>query len=281
MSRPPRRVVHLSDVHLLGEPRPRGALERVATALVSYARRLDPAGRRRKLVRALAEARRLGADEVVISGDLTELGTSDQFEELAGALHGSGIDPDGIVLVPGNHDLYTAADGWRRALGGPLRAFARAAAEAAGKIVERGDMAYLPVDATVFQPITRSNGFLAPDAAEALARRLADPALARRSVAVVLHHPPVPHGDRVRQWIDGLIGHGILGEILARHGDVQVLHGHQHRRIDRTLGSAWSRALGASAVVDDREDAGPRVRLYELVRGRLAPVEPEPPARVA
>lgn len=281
MSRLPRRVVHLSDVHLLGEPRPRGVVERVATALVSYARRLDPAGRRRKLVRALAEARRLGADEVVISGDLTELGTVDQFEELAAALHGSGLDPDAIVLVPGNHDLYTAADGWRRALTGPLRAFARAAADAAGKIVDRGDRAYLPIDATVFQPITRSNGMLGPDAAEALARRLADPVLARRAVTIVLHHPPVPHGDRVRQWVDGLIGHGILGELLARHGHVQVLHGHQHRRIDRTLGSSWSRALGAPAVVDDREDTPPKVRLYQDERGLLTPVEPEPPARVA
>lgn len=272
-------MVHLSDVHLLGEPRPRGTLERVATALVSYARRLDPAGRRRKLTRALAEARRLEADQVVITGDLTELGTDDQFEELAMALHDSGIPADAFVLVPGNHDVYTAADAWRRALAGPLAAFAGGAAEAPGKVVERGDLVVLPVDATVFQPITRSNGLLSPDAAQAIARRLVDPLLARRSVALALHHPPVPHADRVRQWIDGLLGHGLLAELLARHGDVQVLHGHQHRSIERTLGGSFARALGASAVVDDREDA-PRVRLYELRAGLLVDAL-TPAARVA
>jgi 3',5'-cyclic AMP phosphodiesterase CpdA len=209
----------------------------------------------------------------VITGDLTELGTPDQFEELAAVLHDARIDPDALVLVPGNHDVYTAADAWRRALAGPLRAFARAAAEAAGKVVERGDLAFLPIDATVFQPITRSNGLVGPDVVEALARRLADPALARRSVAVVLHHPPVPHAHRARQWIDGLIGHGVLADLLARHQHVQVLHGHQHRSVDRNLGASFARALGAPAVVDDLDDA-PRLRVYELEASLLVDAGP-------
>src|SRR5689334_19419167 len=115
------RIAHLSDVHTL-EPRP--SAYGWGLKFVSIGRELDATGRMKKLERALAAARRSGADHYVISGDLTEMGTREQFETFAGVLHASGIDPAAMTLVPGNHDLYTEGGAWEKALKGPLRAFA-------------------------------------------------------------------------------------------------------------------------------------------------------------
>jgi 3',5'-cyclic AMP phosphodiesterase CpdA len=113
---------------------------------LSLGRALDAGARRKKLVRSLRTAVRSGADHVIVSGDLTESGTPEQFEALADALHEVRIDPEHLTLVPGNHDAYAAPDAWARALEGPLRAWAMASATAPGKIVERGGLAILPLD---------------------------------------------------------------------------------------------------------------------------------------
>ena len=119
------RIAHLSDVHML-ETRP--GRSRAGWSMrhhfLSFGRPLDVAGRRRKLASALSAARRAGAGHVVISGDLTETGLPGEYEALAEALHACEFAPDRITLVPGNHDLYASPDAWRRAIDGPLAAFA-------------------------------------------------------------------------------------------------------------------------------------------------------------
>src|ERR1700716_1900115 len=126
------RVAHLSDVHML-ESRPSvGTAYNWSTRLVSYARALEPVARARRLSQALSAAVRSGATHYVISGDLTEIGSDVQFAVFAEALHDSGISPDRITLVPGNHDAYTTPDGWKRALEGPLAAFRASSAAEAG-----------------------------------------------------------------------------------------------------------------------------------------------------
>jgi 3',5'-cyclic AMP phosphodiesterase CpdA len=232
---------------------------------VSYARTLDSRERARKLSRALAETVSRGATHVVISGDLTEIGSDAQFEALAASLHDSGITPDRVTLVPGNHDAYTSHDGWRRALGGPLEAFRASSASEPGQVVDRGEVVFLPIDSTCYQSIARSGGELTAETAAALARRLNDPALQSRAVVLVQHHPPFQHKPGPWNWIDGLRGSARLTELLAKHTNVQVLHGHLHRLADRLLGN--SRVFGAPAVVDDGD--APRVRMYEARGGVL------------
>src|SRR5689334_22760877 len=100
-----RRIAHLSDVHTL---EPSKQAYGWGVKFVSIHRPLDAAARLRKLARALAAARRSGADHVVISGDLTEMGSEAQFAAFAEVLDASGIDPDRVTLVPGNHDAYTS-----------------------------------------------------------------------------------------------------------------------------------------------------------------------------
>jgi 3',5'-cyclic AMP phosphodiesterase CpdA len=261
---PVRRVAHLSDLHVLAP------LRRQAWGqhLVSIGRPLDAFARRAKVKRALTAAARSGADHIVVSGDLTEMGTDRELETFAEMMDEARLDPDKVTLVPGNHDAYTTTDAFSRALDGPLKAFRRCAAEEHGKVVDLGHMYLLPLDVTRAQPVTRSAGEISADGIRAVAGRMSDPTLKKKPVLVVQHHPPFEHARKAWQWIDGLIGASALAESFARHERVQVLHGHLHKAVDKVFGVASARAFGAAAVVDDDEDV-PRVRLYEWHDGAL------------
>jgi Icc protein len=262
------RIAHLSDVHML-DARPSGARSGYSMGhrFLSFGRSLDAVGRRRKLVHALSAARRVGADHVVISGDLTEIGSPGEFECLAETLHESGIVPERVTLVPGNHDLYTSPDAWTRALEGPLSAFAPTSATTPGKIVECAGVRFMPLDVARYQPVTRSAGWIDDDAIDALQRRAADPGLADRPLVVVQHHPPFVRATQAWQWIDGLVGAARLMSLLETFRNLFVLHGHLHSAVNRVLSCGVARVLGATATVDDKD--APRVRLYDVRGGQL------------
>jgi 3',5'-cyclic AMP phosphodiesterase CpdA len=234
---------------------------------LSFGRPLDPVGRRRKLAHALSAARRVGAHHVVISGDLTEIGTPGEFECLAESLHDSGIAPSRITLVPGNHDLYTSPDAWRAALDGPLAAFKETSADRPGRIVECQGVRFLPVDVAYHQPVTRSSGWMSDAVFDIVHGRAADTAFADRPLVLVQHHPPFVRKTRALHWIDGLVGAARLMHLLEAFRHVWVLHGHLHYAVNRALGCGVNRILGATAVVDDKD--APRVRLYDVQDGRL------------
>lgn len=267
-----RRIAHVSDVHLL-DPHTldQGARYRLATKMVSMGRAIDPEGRSLKLLRALLRGRKEGADHFVISGDLTEVGSDREFELFAQVLHEADLPIESVTIVPGNHDAYTTPDGWRRALRGPLRAFAGSSAGHEVRRVDRDNVVFLPIDSTRFQSIVRSGGEVTRGTAEALAVHLADPSLRNKAVVLVQHHPPFVHRPgALWQWIDGLRGCSRLLEILVKHPNVQILHGHLHKVVDRFVGLGKHRVFGAPATVDDAEGA-PRVRLYDVLKGSLVP----------
>ena len=263
------RIAHLSDVHML-DPRPSRSRSgySMRVRFLSIGRPLDAAARTRKLARGLSAAKRSGASHIVISGDLTEIGAPEEFEAFAEALHDAHLDPDTVTLVPGNHDAYTSPDGWQKALDGPLAAFARGAATAPGKVVDRGNVCFFPLDVTRVQPVTRSAGELTDRAAEAFEKRSSDPAFAHRALVLVQHHPPFSHATGAWQWIDGLAGGARLMALLARLPNLHALHGHLHYVVDKIVNLGRARVFGAPAIVDDT-DGVPRVRLYDVRDGRI------------
>jgi Icc protein len=180
---------------------------------------------------------------------------------------------DALTIVPGNHDAYTAADGWQKALAGPLAPWASASADKPGKVVDRGDVVFIPINSSCYQSIAFSRGEFTREAAQAVAARLTDPALRNKTVVIVLHHPPfAKQPNPMWAWIDALRGGTQLIDLLLGHPRAQLLHGHLHRVVDRIVGlgknaAARARIFGAPATVDDVETA--RVRLYDVRDGWL------------
>ncbi len=262
------RIAHLSDVHML-DARPSRARSGYSMGhrFLSVGRPLDADLRRRKLAHALSASRRVGADHVVISGDLTEIGAPGEFETLAEALHDSGIPADRMTLVPGNHDLYSPAEAGRWALQGPLAAFKEPSADKPGRVVERPGVRILPIDVARQQPVTRSAGWIGHEELETIQRYGADDGMSDRPLVVVQHHPPFVRPTKALHWLDGLVGAKHLMTLLETFRHLFVLHGHLHSAVNRALGCGVARILGATAVVDDRE--GCRVRLYDVRDGQL------------
>jgi 3',5'-cyclic-AMP phosphodiesterase len=248
-----RRIAHLSDVHILdSRVGTRRARYRFATKLVTIGQRsLDPQARVRRLAQALEAAKRHGADHVVISGDLTEVGEECEFEQVAEVLHDAKLPEDSVTLVPGNHDAYTTSDAWAKAMRGPLARFAAASAAAAGKIVDRGPVVFLPIDTTRFQTIAWSGGIFTRETAALLDERMNDTAFRDKAMVLVVHHPPF-HPVKAMKWIDGLRGGANVLELLARHPRLQLLHGHLHRIFNHIL--ATSNAVGAAVGLRAQRD---------------------------
>lgn len=256
------RIAHLSDVHLIA-PRSVRPLYGVRSRALRFGRTNDPSLRAKKLAAALRAVTAIGADHLVVSGDLTELGDDAEFELFAEVLADAGLAPDDVTLVPGNHDAYTSASGWTRALDGPLAEWEKTSARPGEvRLVDRGPVAFVPIDVSRYQSVVWSGGELGKDAARAVDALLADPGLAEKAVVLVLHHPPFPkHDTAAYRFVDSLRGSELVDELLRRHPNLHLLHGHFHRVIDRP------RIFGAPGVADDVEQ--PRVRLYDVRDGRL------------
>jgi len=239
----------------------------------SFGRALDPEARIERLIAGLGAARDAGAVHLVISGDVTELGTPEQFETFAEVLHDARIDPDRVTIVPGNHDAYTHGDAWKNALVGPLAKFRRASACHEGSVVERARAFILPLDVACHQHVTRAAGELTPSAADALEGRVRDLSGRGRPIVIVVHHSPIAHVPRAWDWFHGLRGGARIVDLVQRYPDVHVLHGHLHHDVNLSLDHRAPRIFGAPALVEDKP-AAPRVRLYEVAGSSLRVVDP-------
>jgi 3',5'-cyclic AMP phosphodiesterase CpdA len=255
------RIAHITDLHLVEHDYARrSARERRRLHYLNTGRDIDPERRRRSAIAALRLAAH--ADHVVITGDLTEDGTLAQFEVLAEVLAEARIEPGRVTLVPGNHDLYSAPDAFRRALLGPLRPYAIASAP--DSAVEVGGALLLPICTAVPQSYLRSHGVLSrPDC-----ERITALARARRTLIVAQHHPPLGHRNPIRNWIDGLRNVATSAALLMMHAHVHVLHGHLHAQASRQLeGGRPAQVHCAAAILQ----SAAHVRFYRADQAGFDP----------
>ncbi len=239
------KIAHFSDLHLLSLEgvAPHRFLNKRFTGWVNL--RLKRGSiHRAAYVRAIAhEIARLDVDHVVITGDLTNLALESEFELAREVFeHDLGLEPSRVTVVPGNHDLYTrgAATSRRfeRYLGpylvSDLPELAVDAGGARFPVVKlRGTVAIVALSSAVPRPPLVAAGQLGIEQLAALARVLAHPDVVRRTVLVAVHHPAVHDWSRVKTYVEGLRDAPALLEQLRPLARGMLLHGNQHRRIQR------------------------------------------------
>ena len=259
------RIAQLTDLHLV--ERDHGARRGVRSWRLSFLsahRALDADDRIARATRALAAAAAAGVDHLVITGDLTEDGTVAQFEVLAELLHASGVAAAKVTLVPGNHDVIDRRDGWARALEGPLQAFA--ATSQPGGAFDVGALTIVPVNTAFYQHWVMSAGRLGPAHTGELVEAVALGRARGRAVLLAQHHPVTTHRNPVVHWVDGLRDHAKARSLLRDEPHVHLMHGHTHRKRDRSLDEARApQVFSACAVVDGDEP----LRVYACVDGAL------------
>lgn len=237
----PLILMHISDLHFHRLPRRAGAYlsKRAlgAANLVLRRRRLFPLQRAQRLVERLQRER---WTHLLITGDLTQLGTEEEFalaREVLAPLLARG--PEAVTVLPGNHDRYVAEPPGEGAF---ERHFGAFAGDPRLHTRHLGGRWWLAVwDSAVPAPWTAASGRVRPETLDATEAWLAGlPAGAW--VIVANHYPaffPAPHRYRrshdltnqeqvaawlldhpVRLYLHGHIHHNWVHTVAGRHGPV-------------------------------------------------------------
>lgn len=260
------RIAHLSDLHLLEEDyRSRTGLARYRLAFLSTGVPLDVDLRRRRALAALRRAHKLHVDHVLLTGDLTEDGTLGQYESLAGLLDESGLPPERITLVPGNHDAYSDGQAWRRALNGPLAAYRQTSEDGAVTVI--GDAVIKPVSTVMDdQHFTRAAGVVRDDTVKSIRKLAADTVTSRRTLVIAQHHAPLGMANPVWNYFDGTMGVAPMRDLMAELPRLHVVHGHVHHK---TTVSLFGRPHAQIFSVESSRDHDHPLRIYRADGGHL------------
>ncbi|CAM2159179.1 phosphodiesterase [Paraburkholderia tropica] len=217
-------LAQISDLHI----KPPGAL--------AY-RRVDTAA---QFARTIARLNALAPrpDAVLITGDLVDCGSADEYRHLKTLLDTLAIP---YWLLIGNHD---GREGLREVFGERAELQARAPGDFVQYVVDLGALRVIALDS--MQP-GRSGGTLCEARLGWLAQQL--DAARGRPVIVALHHPPfdcgIAHMDAIR--LDEPAARA-LEALIAQHPNVErVLCGHVHRPMFVRFGGTIASAVPAPA----------------------------------
>jgi 3',5'-cyclic AMP phosphodiesterase CpdA len=271
------RLAHFSDVHALdlaGAP-PWAFLNKRLAGWVNL-----QINRRGKHPVALFEAMvdDLNAhppDEVIVTGDLTNLSLPSEFVLARAILDRLRLGPEHVTVVPGNHDVYTLSAKWSGSFAehfGRYAAGDEASAELFPSVRVRGEVAIVGVSTARPSPVPFADGRLGRAQLDALEAALAR--LDGKFRVLALHHPPV---DNRHAFLRGLRDRGALQAVLRRVGCELVVHGHEHRDLRATLdgprGAIPVIGVGSATYDDERADRRARYNVYTVEGGRLVSVE--------
>lgn len=260
-------VVHFSDIHLpfpegtgggWGMVHPKRALAAVNYAL-RRARRYAGGMEKIRALHAYLDAH--PADFIFYTGDSVNYGLESELLRASRVVRGLLARAKvRAVAVPGNHDLYTP-----RAVRDYARAFSFCE-PAAGRpeAVELSDQAAAVTLSSAVPHLAfwDSTGSVPAAELDRLAALLDREEMRRKAVVFLLiHYPPKDAHD-----LHALRKPGALLDLLAAHPNVQVCHGHRHRRGAEAL-SATQKQYGAGSLTGEGRAGFWR---YELDGGVLS-----------
>jgi 3',5'-cyclic AMP phosphodiesterase CpdA len=269
------RVLHFSDVHVEegfeGVPK-RAFLDKRLMGFANLVlRRRQHYRHARERLAALADfAEEHSVDVGLCTGDYTALGTDPELIAARQCVERLTRAPLGFVTMPGNHDMYVAADGaFERHFGDLLRTdMPEHAVDGTWPQVRLfGDeLAIVAVASARPNPEPwRSSGRVPDDQLQALGRIFADERLASRVVLVATHYAPrLEHGgpDTASHGLDN------ADDLLAACAPLTrgaLVHGHVHRRYTVNVPELQVPLIGAGSTTHHGREG---FWLYDIEPGR-------------
>lgn len=230
--RPAFTLVHISDFHLCLQAgaAPVGFANKRILSYLSWRirrrRRHDPA----ILDTLVQSVKAQAADQVVVTGDLTQLALPGEFDAARRCLEAIG-NARNVFVIPGNHDALVAP-GWPERLSrwedflapddpGPSGHRAFPALRIRGRLALIGLTSAHPT-----RPFSAA-GSLGADQIERCSALLTEASHRALYRVLLIHHPPVPGMLSARKR---LLDAEAFARMLQRNGADLVLHGHTHCR---------------------------------------------------
>lgn len=240
------RFIHVSDIHHQVDWGARswassglqGLLGRVELHGLGRLARFSKA--RERWERILEDIDGHAPDHVLLTGDLTAMGHPDELHAMLETLTPL-LSAGRLTLIPGNHDRYVEPRVFEEIFRAHLASDLPELADEHGYPFVKllgDDAALVGLDSTRVRGWSQYFvGRLGAVQLSALARVLAHPKLAGRTVHVLCHHGPLSSDGR-REWVESaLIDGPALLETLKGY-PVVFHHGHSHIR-------SWHRASEA------------------------------------
>lgn len=280
------RLAHCSDLHLLSHDGA-GWLKLANKRWLGAANLLSNRSRHYHVAAfddMIADMNALGIEEILCTGDVTNLALRQEFEFARGKFDRLARGPHDVTVIPGNHDAYVAE-------GVPLFAEIFApyattdpgwewtAADGTGPdddvmwpiVRVRGELALIGLSTSRATPWFTAYGRAGSGQLARAGRALSDPRLAGKVRVVAIHHPPA--GKRAESRIRGLRDHAAFAAMIAEHGADLVVHGHEHRNMDEALpgprGPVPVRGVVSGTYFHDKPHKTARYRIYTLEDGKL------------
>lgn len=256
--------------------------------ITGYANTLLHRGRvhRREFLLKVLTAAADTAEQLVVTGDITNLALEHEYEDARALLEEAATRTE-VTVVPGNHDIYLPSLARERRFPHYFHRFLEtdlpelACDLPAGRfpcVKLRQSVAIIGLSSGVPRPPFVSAGRLGHAQLRSLEGVLAHPEVRRRTPVVLVHHPPVDRRPRLLRFRDGLVDLPALQRVLAPLAHGVLLFGHLHVRIRHALQTRAGRleVIGASGAALDHPDPSVRAgfNLYRLEEdGTLASVE--------
>jgi 3',5'-cyclic AMP phosphodiesterase CpdA len=267
------RVGHLSDLHAtpVRFRSPRELHGKRLLGWLSWQVRRSRVHRPDVLEALIEDLHREAPDQVVVTGDLTNIACEQEFVAARGWLQRIG-PPEKVSIVPGNHDAYAPIprerswDHWSEFLrSDPVEGASGNAPGEFPTLRLRGGAAFIGLSSAQPTALGQATGTLGQAQLarlEALLARLSDSNLCR---ILLLHHPPTEGAVTARR---ALTDAEALRGVLRRTGVDLVLHGHGHRTLIGAVDGPSGRipVVGArsSSDVGLRPDKRAQYHLYEI-----------------
>jgi len=256
------RLVHLTDPHLsdLEGLRVSDLLNKRWTGYVSWQR-----NRRRKHLPAVLErlsvaVKAEAADQVLLTGDLVQIGLAREIEQAAQWLGELG-PAEKVMLVPGNHDFYArgSAENAHCAWQEYLFHGVDSGENAFPSVRKLAGMTLIGLSSACVTPVFMASGKLGAGQLDKLAGLLQQAASEHQAVCLLIHHPPLPG---MTKWRKALADADALQAVLKDYPPSLIFHGHLHHNREQQWGNtriyctaSASSVCDASYRVIDIEDA--------------------------
>lgn len=249
------RLLHLTDPHLshLNDVKVTSLRGKRWSGYASWYKNRQKKYLPSVLEHLCASVKKEGADQILLTGDLLQIGLETEVEQATRWLRNLG--PAGqVMLVPGNHDIYakgsavTTYQAWPEYLFQSDHPGAGSESTPFPVLRKVGKLSLIGLSTAVVTPVFMAGGELGAAQLERLSGLLEQAAREGQLTCLLIHHPPLPG---MTNWRKALKDAAALEAVLKKHPPGLVFHGHLHHNREYLWGDSRIYCTAAASSVSD------------------------------